>query len=62
MRPDHEEAVANGRIIKTNTFITERGSYKIDIIAHNGSLFFYKSKNDTLVECINLTEKATSKN
>ena len=56
MKPEFIEAVTRGKVVKSNTFETECGRYAIDILTYKGELYFYKSKNGKIVECLNLTE------
>ena len=58
MKKEFIKAATKGVVIKTNTFVTDRGRYTIDILAHEGTIYFYKSKDGKIVECINLSEKA----
>ena len=58
MKPEFIEAATRGRVVKSNTFETECGKYAIDILAYKGELYFFKSKNGKIVECLNLTEMA----
>lgn len=56
MQKEFVDVLKNGRIIKTNTFVTERGIYTIHIRTYQGKLYFFKYKNMKLVECIDLFE------
>ena len=56
MQKMFENALISGRVVKSNTFETERGSYKIEIVAYKKDLYFFKYKEDELVECLNLTD------
>lgn len=58
MKDEFITASMYGRVVKSNTFETKRGKYTIDILIYEDSFYFYKLKNGTIVECINLTEKA----
>lgn len=58
MKTEFIEAVVKGVVLKSNTFVTDRGKYAIDIVAHDDTLYFFKSKDGKIVECINLSEKA----
>ena len=58
MKKEFIKAVTNGRVIKTNTFDGDFGKYTIDIVVHNDTFYFYKSKNGKIVECIDLNELA----
>lgn len=60
MKKEFIEAATKGHIIKSNGFLTECGRYEIDILVHEGKLYFFKAKNGKIVECINLSEQAES--
>lgn len=48
---------AEGSNIKMNHFSTPKGYYTICIKEYKGSLYFYKTLNGELVECVNLSRK-----
>lgn len=54
MQKDFSKALVYGRVIKSNTFETERGSYKIDIRLWRKNVYFFKYKDAVLVECMRL--------
>lgn len=56
MQTIFEDALISGRIVKSNTFTSDHGDYKIDIIRNKEKLFFFKYKGDELVECLNLSD------
>ena len=45
-----------GRDVKVNHFSTVKGYYTIAIKDYCGDLYFYKTLNGELVECVNLSE------
>lgn len=61
MRDDIAMAMLMGTHVKDNTFQSNRGEYEINIVSHNGKMFFYKYRNGTLVEAINLSEIADNR-
>lgn len=48
-----------GRDIKVQHFSTVKGYYTIAIKEYCGELYFYKTLNSELVECVNLSEGMT---
>lgn len=58
MKKEFIKAVTRGRVVKSNTFDTDLGKYIIDIVVHDGTFYFYKTKDGKIVECLNLTEMA----
>jgi hypothetical protein len=57
MRQDCMNAITEGKVIKTQSFETLKGTYAITLIRHKGEIFFYKYLNSKLVECCNLNQK-----
>lgn len=45
-----------GRTIKVNNFSTVKGYYTISIKEYCDELYFFKTLNGELVECVNLME------
>lgn len=60
MNKDHmtkaQLVAMKGRNIKLQHFTTEKGYYTITIKEYCGDLYFYKTLNGELVECVNLSE------
>ena len=56
MKRELENALISGRVVKTNTFATDRGEYKVDIITYKKNLYFFKYKDGKLVECLNISK------
>lgn len=54
MQKEFVNVLVHGRVIKSNTFETNRGLYKIDIRLWRKSVYFYKYKDGVLVECVRL--------
>lgn len=61
MQIEFIKAIKDGKLVKTNTFVTELGEYKIDIFAYEKHVYFIKYKNGKLVECANLTSRGENK-
>lgn len=57
MRSDIEKAALMGPLIKSNTFDTPKGKYRIDIRAYKGSIYFFKYRDNILMEACNLNDK-----
>lgn len=53
-RKMEEKIERDGATLKKNTFHTERGVYRIEIVFMDGALYFVKYKNDILAEAVNL--------
>lgn len=54
MQKEFTNALILGRVVKSNTFVTERGTYKIDIRLWRKKVYFFKYKDAVLVECMKL--------
>lgn len=57
MRPEFEKAVSMGPLIKSNSFETPKGKYRIDIREYKGDIYFFKYRDGDLLECCNLNKK-----
>lgn len=55
----HEELLWYGRILKSNTFGTERGVYTIRIIEYRDELYFHKMRDGEVLEVVNLNKLAS---
>lgn len=55
MRPEFEKA-STGYLIKSNSFDTPKGRYRIDIREHQGNIYFFKYRDGDLLECCNLNK------
>lgn len=55
MKPEFEKA-SLGRLLKSNSFDTSRGRYRIDIREHEGYIYFFKYRDGELLECCNLNK------
>lgn len=56
MQIEFVKAINHGKLVKSNTFMTELGEYKIDILSYHENVYFVKYKDKKLVECVNLTK------
>lgn len=54
MQKEFANALVLGRVVKSNTFVTDRGTYKIDIRIWRKRAYFFKYKDAVLVECSKL--------
>lgn len=57
MRPDIEKAKLFGPLIKSNTFDTPKGKYKIDIRKYKDHIYFFKYRDGQLLEACDLSAK-----
>ena len=57
MRKDFIKAMKQGDIIKTQNFITARGTYQLVFMGYKGDVYFFKHLNGKLVECCNLNDR-----
>ena len=53
MKHEFTVAQANGDILVDNSFETARGKYQVIICKYHGDIFFFKSRDDKLLECHN---------
>lgn len=56
MRRDFAKAAKDGSVIKTQNYMTDRGTYQLLFVRYKESIYFYKHLNGKLVECCNLSE------
>lgn len=54
MKLEFVSAQENGEILIDNRFETPKGKYQIIISRHNSNLYFFKYRDETLLECQNL--------
>lgn len=52
-----ERVQQEGTVVKENTFETNKGNYTIRIIKHVEQLYFHKTLNGQIVECVNLMKE-----
>lgn len=57
MKSEFEKARALGTLVKSNTFQTERGLYRIDLYLWEDKVYFFKYRDGELLECCNLNKK-----
>lgn len=55
MNKENRHALKYGRLAKRNRFVTEKGTYQIDIRIYKGTTYFIKYKDGLLVEISHLT-------
>lgn len=53
------EALKNGEIVKNQTFNTDKGVYQISLVRYKNDIYFFKYRDNKLVECSNLTRSKT---
>ena len=59
MKTETAKKIRACKVIKDNTYKTDRGIYRIRILRHrNGDLYFHKTKDGELCELVNLSRKA----
>lgn len=56
MKYEYLEALENGDIVKVQVFKTDIGVYRITLIRYKGDVYFFKCRDEELVECINLSK------
>ena len=56
MKHEFTVAQANGDILVDNSFETTRGKYRVIIYKYHGDIFFFKYRDDKLLECQNLSK------
>ena len=56
MLHEFTRAINHGKVIKSQTFVTDKGTYRIDLIKFEDHIYFVKYKGDKLVECCNLNK------
>lgn len=49
-------AINHGKVIKTQSFVTDKGTYKIDLIRFEDDIYFVKYQDGKIVECCNLSK------
>lgn len=60
MRPDIEKAKLLGPLVKSNTFDTEKGKYKIDLREYKGHIYFFKYRDGQLLEACDLNTRTVT--
>lgn len=56
MKREFIAAKTNGDILVDNSFETEKGKYQIIIYKYHSDIFFFKYRDDVLLECQNLSK------
>ena len=60
MKPDIEKAKLFGPLVKTNTFDTEKGKYRIDLREYKKHIYFFKYRDGQLLEACDLSTKTST--
>ena len=56
MKQEFIKAARHGKIIKQQTFPTEKGTYTISLVRYGSDIYFYKQLNEKIVEVCNLSK------
>lgn len=62
MKQEFIKAVRHGKIIKQQTFPTEKGIYTISLVQYGSDIYFYKQLNGKIVEVCNLSKMSGGEN
>ena len=62
MKQEFIKAVRHGKIVKQQTFPTEKGTYTISLVRYGSDIYFYKQLNEKIVEVCNLSKMSEGKN
>ena len=62
MKQEFIKAVRHGKIIKQQTFPTEKGTYTINLVRYGSDIYFYKQLNEKIVEVCNLSKMSGGEN
>ena len=57
MKPEFVEAATNGKVVKSQKFVTAKGTYEILLVRHNQKVYYFKLLNQKIVECRNLSKE-----
>lgn len=50
------KAINHGKVVKTQSFETDKGVYKINLIRYENDIYFVKYQDEKIVECCNLSK------
>lgn len=50
------KAINHGKVVKTQSFETDKGVYKINLIRFEDDIYFVKYRDEKIVECCNLSK------
>ena len=53
------EALKHGEVVKNPAFNTDKGVYQITLIRYKNDIYFFKYRDNKIVECSNLTRSKT---
>lgn len=56
MLHEFHKAINRGKVIKSQSFVTDKGTYKINLIKFEDQIYFAKYQNDKIVEVCNLSK------
>ena len=56
MKNSFIKAREQGVVVKIQTFETDKGVFRIELIRLNNDIYFFKYLNGNIVECSNLTK------
>lgn len=62
MKQEFIKAVRHGKIVKQQTFPTEKGTYAISLVRYGSDIYFYKQLNEKIVEVCNLSKMSGGEN
>lgn len=55
MKTIYKKALQQGKLLKYQSFETQKGLYTIFLARHDDEIFMFKYKDGKLVECVNLS-------
>ena len=61
MKYEFIDTLKYGKIIKDQSFMTERGCYQIVLVRHKNCVYFFKYLNGRVCECCNLNKAKAPK-
>ena len=61
MQHEFVRAINHGKVVKSQSFVTDKGTYRIDLIKFEDYIYFAKYQNDKIVECCNLNKMKVNK-
>ena len=56
MKLEYIKAIYEGEVVKSQEFVTEKGTYDVILVRKGTEVYFYKYLNRNLVECCNLSK------
>lgn len=61
MKYEFMDALKCGKVVKDQTFMTERGAYQIVLVRYKNCAYFFKYLNGKICECCNLNKAKSPK-